>query len=505
MPDAIPLIARAEEHGARVALAQGDAQLTYADLLAASARMAGVLLDGRADLDGARVALLTAPGIAHVVAQWATWRAGGVCVPLCTAHPPPELAYVLDDAEATIAVCDATYEPVLRPLCVERGIRLVRADAQAPAPTSAALPALPRVPPERDALVIYTSGTTGKPKGAVTTHAILAAQIRSVVEAWSIDARDRIVHALPLHHLHGILNALCAMLWAGATCEMLPRFDADALWERLASGRVTLFMGVPTMYAKLTHTWDAAPELRRIAWSTGARALRLMVSGSAALPVAQLERWRAITGHTLLERYGMTELGMILGNLLGGERRAGTVGVPFPGVEVRLLDERGATVTSDGSPGEIQVRGPNVFAGYWRKPDATRASFTDDGWFRTGDIAVRDAGAYRILGRESVDILKTGGYKVSALEIEEALREHPAVAECAVVGVPDAEWGQRVAAALVLKADAQLDLDALRAWGKERIAPYKVPTLLRLVADLPRNALGKVQKPDVVKLFQTSA
>lgn len=501
MIDAIPLIARAEAHGPGIALVEGDAHVTYADLLAASARMAGTLLDGRADLAGARVALLTAPGIAHVVAQWAIWRAGGVAVPLCTAHPAPELAYELDDAETSIAVCDASYEPVLRPLCAERSIRLVRADAQQA--SSASPPALPRVAPERDALVIYTSGTTGKPKGAVTTHAILAAQIRSVVDAWSIDARDRIVHALPLHHLHGILNALCAMLWAGASCEMLPRFDAETVWERLANGRTTLFMGVPTMYAKLTHAWDAAPAPRRAAWSAGARALRLMVSGSAALPVAQLERWRAITGHTLLERYGMTELGMILGNPLGGERRPGSVGVPFPDVEVRLLDEHGVAVTTDGSAGEIQVRGPNVFAGYWRRPDATRASFTDDGWFRTGDIAVRDAGAYRILGRESVDILKTGGYKVSALEIEEALREHPAVAECAVVGVPDAEWGQRVAAAIVLNTGAQLDLDALRTWGKERIAPYKVPTLLRLVPDLPRNALGKVQKPDVLKLFQT--
>jgi malonyl-CoA/methylmalonyl-CoA synthetase len=505
MTDPIPLVARAQGHPGNLALVEGDAFLRYAELLAASSAMATVLLDGRADLACARVALLTAPGIDHVVAQWAIWRAGGVAVPLCTAHPPPELAYVLDDAEVSLAVCDAAYAPTLLPLCDAREVRVVPANAhRARTPSSDAPRALPCVAPERDALVIYTSGTTGKPKGAVSTHAILAAQIRSVVDAWSIDARDRIVHALPLHHLHGILNALCAPLWAGAMCEMLPRFDTEIVWQRLAAGSTTLFMGVPTMYAKLTQAWDAAPEARRHDWSRGAATLRLMVSGSAALPVAQFERWRAITGHTLLERYGMTELGMILGNALDGERRPGAVGVPFPGVDVRLWNEHGE-VTRDESPGEIQVRGPGVFAGYWRRPDATREAFTEDGWFRTGDVAVRDRGAYRILGRDSVDILKTGGYKVSALEIEETLRGHPGVAECAVVGVPDTEWGQRVGAAVVLKAGAALDLDALRAWGKERLAPYKVPTLLRLVEQLPRNTLGKVQKPEVVKLFRAPA
>jgi malonyl-CoA/methylmalonyl-CoA synthetase len=226
-----------------------------------------------------------------------------------------------------------------------------------------------------------------------------------------------------------------------------------------------------------------------------------MVSGSAALPVSTFQRWKEISGHALLERYGMTEIGMALANPLHGERVPGSVGVPLPGVEVQLVGDHGKLV-APGTPGEIEVRGPSVFAEYWRKPDASREAFRD-GWFRTGDTAVVENGAYRILGRTSVDILKTGGHKVSALEIEEALREHPAVAECAVVGVPDPEWGERVAAAVVLNAGDALDLPSFRAWGKELLAAHKLPSRLLVLDALPRNAMGKVVKPAVVALFQT--
>jgi len=228
----------------------------------------------------------------------------------------------------------------------------------------------------------------------------------------------------------------------------------------------------------------------------------LMVSGSAALPVSTLRRWKEISGHTLLERYGMTEIGMALSNPLQGERVPGTVGTPLPSVEVQLVRENGKPV-APGTPGEIEVRGPSVFAEYWGKPDATRDGFRD-GWFRTGDTAVVENGVYRILGRTNVDILKTGGHKVSALEIEEALRKHPAVAECAVVGVPDPEWGERVAAAVVLNDGDALDLPSLRTWAKELLATYKLPSRLLLLDALPRTAMGKVIKPAVVALFQSA-
>ncbi|NJL27417.1 MAG: AMP-binding protein, partial [Thermoanaerobaculia bacterium] len=227
--------------------------------------------------------------------------------------------------------------------------------------------------------------------------------------------------------------------------------------------------------------------------------LRLMVSGSAALPTQTLERWRELTGHVLLERYGMTEIGMALSNPLEGERIAGAVGSPLPGVETRLVDETGQEV-EDGQPGELEVRGPGVFEEYWRRPDDTRTSFRD-GWFRTGDVGIRERGIYRLLGRQSVDILKTGGEKVSALEIEAVLREHPAITDCAVVGVPDPEWGQRISAAVILEPGTALELDELRSWAREKLAVYKLPSRLLCVEELPRNALGKVQKPRVVELF----
>lgn len=489
----IPLVERAAAHGERRALIAADGTWTYPRLLAASARVAAGLLDGRPDLAGARVAYLVAPSCAHVATQWGIWRAGGVAVPLCTSHPAPELAYAVDEAQATILVADAPHHPRLAPLATERRLPLWQTGALLASPVGP----LPAVDGDRRALILFTSGTTSKPKGVVTTHDGLAAQIASVVAAWEWSADDHVLHVLPLHHLHGILNLLCAALWAGATCELQDGFDAAAVWRRLAAADgLTLFMAVPTIYARLRAAWDAAPPAQRRAMSAGCRRLRLMVSGSAALPVALLDAWRELSGHTLLERYGMTEIGMGLGNPLHGERRPGHVGAPFPGVEVRLVDDAGA-VLGDDAPGQIQVRGPGVFREYWNRPAATRAAFTADGWFRTGDVAVREGGSYRILGRDSIDIIKTGGFKVSALEIEEALRQHPAIAECAVVGVADDEWGQRVAAAVILRPGASLALDPLRTWAKQRLAPYKVPTLLQVVDELPRNPMGKVVKPAV--------
>jgi malonyl-CoA/methylmalonyl-CoA synthetase len=281
---------------------------------------------------------------------------------------------------------------------------------------------------------------------------------------------------------------------------MLPKFDAEQVWSRIMRGGVTLFMAVPTIYVKLIAAWETATPEQQKAMSEACSKMRLIVSGSAALPVHVLEKWKRISGHVLLERYGMTEIGMALSNPLHGERRPGYVGTPLPTVEVRLADENGNAV-EPGTPGEIQVKGPGVFLEYWRKPEATQQAFRD-GWFSTGDVAVVENGMYRILGRNSVDIIKTGGYKVSALEIEEVLRTHPDILECAVVGVADAEWGERVGAALVLKNESGLNPESLREWAKERLAVYKVPTRIRIVADLPRNAMGKVIKPEVVGMFE---
>jgi malonyl-CoA/methylmalonyl-CoA synthetase len=259
-------------------------------------------------------------------------------------------------------------------------------------------------------------------------------------------------------------------------------------------------MAVPTIYVKLIDAWERSSPADRKAMSDGCRRMRLMVSGSAALPVSTLERWREVSGHVLLERYGMTEIGMALSNPLHGKRFPGCVGAPLPGVEVRLVDDAGATV-APGAPGEIAVRGRTVFSGYWRRPEDTRKAFRN-GWFMTGDVAVRENGVYRILGRSHVDIIKTGGEKVSALEIEEALLTHPDIRECAVVGVPDPVWGEKVCAAVVLEAGRKLDTDSLRAWLKQRLAPYKVPRETVSIKALPRNTMGKPIKPAVKNIFQ---
>ncbi|MGA2371676.1 MAG: acyl-CoA synthetase [Candidatus Korobacteraceae bacterium] len=494
----LPLIARAEQRGERTAVVDFQGSFTYSELLDASSRVAAALLSGRRNLDEERVAFLVTPGFPWVAVQWGIWRAGGVAVPLPLSSPSSELEYFIDDSKASTLVYDALAETVLAALATARGIRAMSCDQ-----LLACEPAeLPHIAGQRRAMILYTSGTTSRPKGVVSTHANITAQVMSLVEAWEWSADDRIVLFLPLHHVHGIINVVSCALWSGATCEMMSRFDANAVWDQIASGSLSLFMAVPTIYVKLIAAWEAASPERRAALTQACGKLRLMVSGSAALPVSTLERWKEISGHTLLERYGMTEIGMALSNPLRGQRVPGSVGKPLPSVEVQLVDENGKSV-APGTPGEIEVRGPSVFAEYWGKLDASSDAFRD-GWFRTGDTAVIEKGVYRILGRTNVDILKTGGHKVSALEIEEALRAHPAVAECAVVGVPDREWGERVAAAVVLKGEDGLDLPSLRAWAKDFLAPHKLPSRLLVLDALPRNAMGKTVKPAIATLFRTA-
>ncbi|MFA9477550.1 acyl-CoA synthetase [Phycisphaerales bacterium AB-hyl4] len=500
-PSTISLITRAQEHGQRRALVTSDGAFTYEQLLQGATATAHTLLAGDNDLAERRIAFLVPPGLDYVRVQWGIWLAGGLAVPLCLVHPEPELAYVIDDAQVDTIVVHPDFVDRVKGIASERELRLLSTTELDSSTTQSALP---DIDPARRAMMLYTSGSTGRPKGVVTTHHNIEAQITSLVEAWEWSADDCILHTLPLHHIHGVINVLGCSLWAGATCHMLPKFDAKQVWDYLAGGELTLYMAVPTIYAKLISAYDDASPEQQAKWSDGAANLRLMVSGSAALPVSVLEKWRGLTGHTLLERYGMTEIGMGISNPLKGERRPGHIGQPLPHVEARLADEQGGVIaqpTAETS-GEIQIKGAVVFREYWNRPDATAEAFTDDGWFKTGDVAVLDDGYYRILGRSSVDIIKTGGYKVSALEIEEVLRTHPAIRDCAVVGVPDDEWGERVCLAAALTPGQSLDLAGLRSWGKQHLAAYKVPQSLKVLDDLPRNAMGKVTKPQVRELFQ---
>ncbi len=471
---------------------------TYGELEEATRRAASRLADLSEGLPEGRVAMIATPDFPTIGTLLGIWRAGRVAVPLASSFPRSELEYVIGDAEAVAVASDEQSAALVQPLAAAAGARfvtfnqLIESDVTN-GPGDIETGSTP-------ALMMYTSGTTGRPKGVVATHGNVAAWIRTLVEAWEWSADDRALLVLPLHHTHGLINVVGSALWAGATCELMPRFDPEATWERLASGDITVFTAVPTIYQRLIASWEAATPTQQRARRAGASRARLMMSGSAALPIPVLERWREITGHTLLERYGMTEIGMALSNPLSGERRPGVVGTPLPGVDVRLVDADGREIES-GLQGELEVRGPGVFKEYWRRPDVTRQAFRD-GWFRTGDVAVVDRGAYRLLGRTSTDILKTGGEKISAIEIEEVLRLHPVVLDCAVVGVPDERWGDRVCVAAELRADADLSLPELQAWVKDRLAPPKVPKQLLCVESLPRNAMGKVVKSEVIALFR---
>jgi malonyl-CoA/methylmalonyl-CoA synthetase len=492
------LFERAKMHGDTTAIIAREGTFTYTQLLETSARIALGLLQGTDDLKEQRVAYLMPRDFHYPALQWGIWRAGGVAVPLCEVHPASELDYVIRDSAASMVVVHPEFAPRLRPIAADLGVRCIVTEELL---TPATGP-LPEIDPGRRAMILYTSGTTRKPKGVVSTHFNIQAQVASLIEAWEWTSEDYILHVLPLHHIHGIINVLTCALWAGAKCEIMSGFDADKVWQKIVERDLTLFMAVPTMYVKLIGAWEAFSAEQQRLMSEACQKLRLMVSGSAALPVSVLERWQNITGHTILERYGMTEVGMALSNPLNGPRVPGCVGTPLPGVEVRLVGDSGNS-TPAGTSGEIQVRGPSVFLEYWQRPDETRESFSN-GWFSTGDVAVMENGLYRILGRKSTDIIKTGGYKVSALEIEEVLRTHPVIKECAVIGVEDPEWGERVGAALVLHRGQDLSLEDVRIWGKQRLAPYKVPSRIVTLENLPRNPLGKVTKAALRKLFRQS-
>jgi malonyl-CoA/methylmalonyl-CoA synthetase len=487
----------------RAAVLDGSGSHSYSDVVSGSIRVAAALLEARGEpsLGGERVAILVAPSARFVEAFFGVLLAGGCVVVLSPLHPAPETRYFCEDAEVRTVLVSAEHAELAAPLaaiCAVTPLEPLRGTPEhIGAVTAAALAAGGDAP----ALQLYTSGTTGKPKGAVITHANLEVQQELVGAAWGFGPTDTLLHALPLHHMHGLAIALLTALGAGATTR-LTTFDAPAIWDAMCDA--TVFMGVPAMYHRLFVAFDAAGEATRARWSENARALRLATSGSAALPVTLAERWRAITGNIPLERFGMTEIGVGITNRLEGERFPGCVGFPLPSVETRIVGDGGQPADT----GELWIRGPSVFAGYHRRDAETKSAFADDPgggarWFKTGDTVTRDAtlgdGApFKILGRTSVDILKSGGYKLSALEIEEVLREHPAVAEVAVVGLPDEAWGERVVACVVKKeAAAACDEASLRSFVRERLAPYKVPKDVLFLAELPKNALGKVVKPEL--------
>lgn len=407
-----------------------------------------------------------------VIAHVAALRCGLVVVPANTAYRERELTDIVSDSRPKAALLDDDERAGWVRAAAADDVLVVGPAVDLPDRAPAGLDAAAPCDP---ALIGYTSGTTGSPKGAVLTHANLLAGSESVALAWRWVADDRLVLALPLFHTHGLCVGLHGTLLAGGSAVLLPRFDVDAVLDSAAEHEATLFFGVPTMYQRLARS-SRIGELAR---------LRLCVSGSAPL-AAQLHRTLAERGgQQVLERYGMTETLMNVSNPYEGERRAGSVGLPLPGVEVRLSDE-----------GEIQVRGPNVFGGYWERPEATAESFVDS-WFRTGDLGQLDSDGYlQILGRIK-ELIITGGLNVYPREVEEVLQSHPDVAEVAVVGTPSEEWGE-VVTAFVVSAAERPATDELMEFAGQRLAPFKRPRRVQFVDALPRNALGKVLKQDLI-------
>lgn len=490
----LTIIQNALKFPQKTAVIDKNGVFTYGDLLDRSQEVASCLLGSSEDINQARVAFMIPPSMEYLAVQWGIWRAGGIAVPLCTTYPFPSLQYVIEDTKADFLIVSPEFEKILSPYKEDQSIRFINTQNLRLMDNRS----LPEISKDRGAMILYTSGTTNLPKGVLTTHKNIEAQISTLVEAWKWSQDDHTLSILPLHHVHGIINVNSCALWSGAIVEFLTHFDAAKVFKIFKNGHVNVFMAVPTIYFKLIAHYETLSESEQSEISNCLKKFRLMVSGSAALPVSVMENWHSISGHYLLERYGMTEIGMAISNPYTGERRAGHIGQALPGVEIRICNESNEIQALD-QPGEIQVKGPNVFKEYWGKPEATQKAFTGDGWFRTGDIAIMEAGYYKILGRDSVDIIKSGGYKISALEIEEILRTYPGIKDCGVIGIPDEEWGEIVVAAIVSTDD--LDLEALNLWMRERLPAYKTPRRYMILQDLPRNAMGKVTKNDLKKLF----
>jgi malonyl-CoA/methylmalonyl-CoA synthetase len=470
----------------------------YQTLLSNAQALASSLLHENIDLNEARVAFMANPGFEYVTMQWAIWQAGGIVVPLCISYPLPSLQYVLENTQANIIITTAEFEQLIAPLAIALKAQLIVYSAKNFTKNNNIN--LPNLATNRRAMILFTSGTTNLPKGVVTTHANIEAQVSTLITAWRWSQTDHILCVLPLHHVHGIINVVACALWAGAAVEFLPNYSEEAVFKAFSFRKINLFMAVPTIYFKLIAYWEKQDSATQLQIKNTLGKFRLMVSGSAALPVSVLEKWEKISNHTLLERYGMTEIGMGISNPYIGERKPGSIGKPLPGVGVRLVDENNI-ITTDNLPGEIQIKSESVFLEYWNKPSATKEAFTDDGWFKTGDIAIVEKGYYKILGRDSVDIIKSGGYKISALEIEEILRTFPEIIDCSVVGIANDEWGEIVAAALITN-NKPLNTKLLNDYMRAKLPAYKCPRLYKSINELPKNAMGKVVKSELKAVFE---
>ncbi|CAF1978173.1 unnamed protein product [Rotaria magnacalcarata] len=544
------------QHANNVALIDHSSSYTYGQLYSVARKLSRRLVplcqqqqkstDDTLDKTSVQLGVLCPNDASFIVAMWASWMVGATVVPLSLQHPPASLAYFLNDAKCRgVIVGDdrgndlmkTTLEnnsqidiPVVNINKKNLSTKVTPEDINDDLLLSTTIDRSER----SNALIIYTSGTSGKPKGCVLTFDAVQAHVDSMVKAWRWTKDDVILHVLPLHHVHGLINALLTPLFIGARIIMLPHFDASKSWEHLVQPgfdkHITVFTAVPTIYSKLIYDYDAKlvsrPQTRDFVREQCSQMIRLMMCGSAALPESIYRRWYEISGHSLLERYGMTECGMALTNPLDGERIPGTVGRPMPGVVVRIVRENTMSPTgyetlveadSDNTKveikntdepieGELLIQSPTLFKEYWRKRNETRATFTVDGsFFKTGDICRYDPekNVFSIRGRQSMDIIKRAGYKISALDIERILLEHKDILECSVVGIDDSALGQKIVAIIVPKSlnnITNLTIDTIRQYSKQYLPNYSLPDSIIIIDHIPRNAMGKVNKKELARL-----
>jgi malonyl-CoA/methylmalonyl-CoA synthetase len=479
------LLAGREDESRNLLRVPGGVDWSYAEIVGLSGQLAN-LLQSEGVEPGDRVAVQVAKSVQAIALYLATVRAGAVFLPLNTAYTRAEVDYFLDDAEPAVFVCDSAREQEFAD--IEARVFTLDGDAGGSLmPAANALAGefanVERGP--RDlAAILYTSGTTGLSKGAMLSHDNLLSNALTLVDYWRFSADDVLLHALPIFHTHGLFVATNIIMICGGSMIFLPRFDVDALIEQLP--RATSLMGVPTFYTRLLA--DARFDRELVAH------MRLFVSGSAPMLAETHVQFEAVTGHRILERYGMTETNMNTSNPYDGERRAGSVGFALPGVEIKITDPESGDALAQGETGMIEIRGPNVFLGYWRKPEKTALELREDGFFISGDMGkIDDDGYLHILGREK-DLVISGGYNIYPKQIETEIDALDGVVESAVFGIADADLGEAVAAAVVLVAGARLDQEQLLDALRPRLARFKLPRKLVLLEQLPRNAMGKVQK-----------
>lgn len=566
----VPVHKRALLYGNKIAIKDEIGEYSYSQLYIGAKKLSIQISNLCGSASNSKVAFLCSNTALYTLVQWACWFSGQIAVPLSNRHPQSVLDYYIKDCEASLLITIPEYEKILSPLADKHQRPLIVVDhcfipTVEQQPTSWLDPknghvllfnGEPVIEGALDnafyktanAMILYTSGSTGNPKGTVISHKNIDAQVNCLTEAWDISAKDSLLHVLPLNHVHGCVNAMICPLSMGAKLFMLPKFESATVWSTLlnvnmpSKDRINVFMAVPTIYSFLIAEYDKtfSKNSRMVEYIRAQceKKIRLMIAGSAPLPTTVFNKWADITGHKLLERYGMTEIGMALSNPYRldkvRDRVPGSVGGPLPGVEVKLVNSTGETIvqvkgesekglwSSHELPvyqstnpetakaevpkqpeliGELYIKGSSVFKEYLNRPDDTKKSFSNDGWFITGDEAKYENGQFRILGRSSVDIIKAGGYKVSALDIETILLEHPMIGDVCVVGVPDITWGQKIAAMIVPKNAEHADVPDLKTFCKKNLAEYESPSIIKYVKELPRNPMGKINKKEILKEY----